>query len=369
MTRTTLAHRIASVVLISALALASRPLRSEGPAESITPPPLSTAGGPNGDYEPQLVARIQSLAESDRKAFFRALRKQQRELERRIQEIEFNLDRAGSLAKALELDGSGLAPQARGLTKGQGEAIARYRSMARAIRRARADHDPQRIDADELQTDLYAGFQFSSLYRDPDRSDSFFSKSRPFVALDIRQAFRWPDQEQWMEFFGTLSFQSSSKETSDTVAIITTSGNFRGEMGLWWMRALTESVSWGVVGSLGLVGYSQPEVGEGLAGSSRDEFRNRARIGLTLRQEEGPFRGSTAELAAVRDPQFISRDRLMIRGKVILTQFGSQGSSGDFFMEGQVSKGRSGRDEAVLLLGIRLSTLPFLRSLGVGRGA
>jgi len=238
--------------------------------------------------------------------------------------------------------------------------------MARAIVRERRAGDPQQMDADELQTDLYAGFQFSSLYRDPEKSASFFSKSRPFVALDLRQTIRWPGREQWMEFFGTLSFQSSSKETSDAVAVITTSGNFRGEMGLWWMRSLTESVSWGVVGSLGLVGYSQPEVAADLEGSNRDEFRNRARVGVTLRQEEGALRGSTAEISFVRDPQFIHRDRLMVRGKVVLTQFGSQGSSGDFYMEGQVSKGRAGRDEAVLLLGVRLSTLPFLRSLGVG---
>jgi hypothetical protein len=35
-------------------------------------------------------------------------------------------------------------------------------------------------------------------------------------------------------------------------------------------------------------------------------------------------------------------------------------------MEGWASKGQVGRDEAVLLLGIRLSTLSFLRSLGGG---
>lgn len=343
-------------------------LQGQNPEYRATPPALSVEGGPNPAYEDELRLQIERLPEAERRAFFRRLRQQQRELKTRVQEMEFNLERAQTLRKALEKDGSGSAPLADGLLGAQARAILRYRSMGRVIVQARRTGDPQQIDAEDLQTDLYAGFQFSSLYRDPEQSASFFSKSRPFVALDLRQIFRWPGREQWVEFFGTLSFQSSSKETSDAVAVITTSGNFRGEMGAWWMRSLSENVSWGLVGSLGLVGYSQAEVAEDLTRSNRDEFRNRSRIGITLRQEQGALRGSTAEISLVRDPQFVSRDRLMVRGKVVLTQFGSQGSSGNFFMEGLVSKGRAGRDEAVLLLGIQLSTLPFLRSLGVGGG-
>ncbi|MBK8792418.1 MAG: hypothetical protein IPN59_04555 [Holophaga sp.] len=334
--------------------------------EGLPMPVLTRDGGPNASYADELRAQIQRLPQAERKAFFRKLRKQQRELKARIQELEFNLEKSESLHKVLQKDGSGLAPQMVNLIKAQGEAIAVYRDMARTMVRERRAGDPQQLDADDLQTDLYAGLQFSSLYRDPEKSTSFFSTSRPFVALDLRQTIRWPGREQWMEFFGTLSFQSSSKETSDAVAVITTSGNFRGEMGAWWMRTLAEGVSWGVIGSVGVVGYSTPDAGEDLQGTKRDEFRNRTRLGVTLRQEEGSLRGSTAEISFVRDPQFIARDRLMVRGKVVLTQFGSQGSSGDFFMEGFVSKGRTGRDEAVLLLGIRLSTLSFLRGLGVG---
>lgn len=337
-------------------------------ATAMQPPALTREGGPNGGYADELRGALQRLPEAERKPFFRQLRRQQRELKTRIQEMEFNLEQSISLRKSLEKDGSGLALKTDSLIQAQREAIARYREMARVIVRERRAGDPQQMDADEFQTDLYAGLQFSSLYRDPEKSTSFFSTSRPFVALDLRQTLRWPGKEQWVEFFGSLSFQSSSKETSDAVAVITTSGNFRGEMGLWWMRALTEGVSWGVIGSVGLMGYSTGPDSSDLQSSRRDEFRNRTRVGVTLRQEGGSFRGSTAEVSYVRDPQFVSRDRLLVRGKVILTQFGSQGSSGDFFMEGFVSKGRSGRDEAVLLLGIRLSTLSFLRGLGVGSG-
>jgi len=52
--------------------------------------------------------------------------------------------------------------------------------------------------------------------------------------------------------------------------------------------------------------------------------------------------------------------------RVVLTQFGSQGTSGDFYMEGSVNKGRHGKDEAVMLVGFRLSTVEFFRSLGSG---
>ncbi|MDP2876158.1 MAG: hypothetical protein Q8O00_08245 [Holophaga sp.] len=330
-------------------------------------PSLTREGGPNPSYGEELLAQAKNVPLGERTGYFRRLRRQQREIKARIQEMEFNLDRSESLAKALERDGTGLTPQMTSLIKAQGEAITMYRTMARTMAQVRQTFDSQQIDADDLQTDLYAGLQFSSLYRDPEKSTSFFSTSRPFVALDLRQTLRWPERGQWVEFFGTLSFQSSSKETSDAVAVITTSGNFRGEMGAGWMRSLTEGLSWGFIGSLGLVGYSTPVVAADLQTSNRDEFRNRTRFGVTLRQEEGALRGSTAEIAFVRDPQFLHRDRLLVRGKVVLTQFGSQGSSGDFFMEGFVSKGRAGSDEAVLLLGIRLSTISFLRGLGVGR--
>jgi hypothetical protein len=186
------------------------------------------------------------------------------------------------------------------------------------------------------------------------------------VALDLRHVFRWPGGEKWVEAFGTLAFQSASKETSDTVAVITTTGDFKGEIGGWWMRPLTETVSWGVLGSTGLVGYSTPQTGSGLSSTSRDQFRSTYLCGFTLRQEEGALRNSMAEIAYEKDPLFIHSDRLLVRGKVVLTQFGSSGSNGDFYMEGYTSKGRAGRDEAVLLLGIRLSTLSFLRSLGGG---
>ena len=38
---------------------------------------------------------------------------------------------------------------------------------------------------------------------------------KPFVTLDLRDTFRWPDQDRWVDFFGTLSFESASKENSD----------------------------------------------------------------------------------------------------------------------------------------------------------
>jgi hypothetical protein len=222
------------------------------------------------------------------------------------------------------------------------------------------------VDAMDFQADFYAGLGFSNLYSEGSTNSSFFSTSKPFVALDLRNTFRWPGGERWMDVFGTLSFQSATKENSDTVNVITTSGNFKGEMGAWWMNAFTENLSWGLIGSIGLVGYSQPQQGADLSASSRDEFRTTATLGVTLRQESGPMRTSFAEVAYIKDPLFLHPNRLMVRGQVVLTQFGSKGSNGDFFIEGRASKGRSGRDEAMLLLGLRLSTVSFLRSLGGG---
>jgi len=331
------------------------------------PPPLVRGGVPNPRYAEELKAKLATLEPDERKAFFRLVRQQQRDVRQRIEEMRYTLGQAQDLEKSLDRQSSPLVPEAERVVSAQRVLIAQYKALDKVIARERATTDPQRIDADPLIADLYAGVQFSSLYRDPDRSSSFFSKSRPFVALDIRQAYRRPGDDQWVEAFGTLSFQAASKETSDTVDVITTSGHFRGEVGGWWMRTLSENVSWGVIGSMGIVGYTQPETAADLTTSDRDQFRNRMRIGLTLRQEEGSLRGSVAEMSYVRDPLFLSQDRLFLRGRVVLTSFGSMGSGGDFYMEGSVSKGRSGRDEAVLLVGIRLDTLSFLRGLGMKR--
>jgi len=354
-----------ALMLGPALAAQADPDLSLEP-EKVQPPPLQLKGEANPAYAAELEARLAGLRQPDRKAFFRQLRRQQRSLNRYLEQMTFNYEKTKDLHASLKNEEPALVAQAAGMLEAQRQAILKYRGMERAIENLRRREDPMKVDAQEFQADLYAGFQFSSLYQDQDQTGSFFSKSLPFVSLDLRHAFRWPEGEQWLEGFGTLSFQSASKETSDTVSVITTTGNFKGEMGGWWMRPLTESVSWGVLGSTGLVGYSTQNQAAGLSSSSRDQFRSTFHLGVTLRQEAGAMRDSVAEIAYEKDPLFLRPDRLLVRGKVVLTQFGSTGANGDFFMEGWTSKGRSGRDEAVLLLGIRLSTLSFLRSLGGG---
>ncbi len=329
-------------------------------------PLCQIAGSPNLRFETELDVVLESLSAHERKPFFKALRGKQRELQARILEVERGLQQAQSLRNTLEREGSANLPQAQALVEGQSRMLSEFREMDKVIARKRWDEDPLKLDADELKVDLYGGFQFSSLFSEQDQKGSFFSKSRPFVALDIRQTFRRPAQETWWEVFSTLSFQSSSFETSETLNVITSSGHFRGEVGLWWMRSLTERVSWGVVGSAGVVGFSQPVNQSDLTATSRDEFRNRFKLGFTTRQEEGAFKGSFAEWSYLRDPLFRYQDRIYMRGRVVLTQFGSQGASGDFYMEGSVNKGGHGKDEAVVLVGFRLSTVAFFRSLGGG---
>lgn len=329
-------------------------------------PPCQIAGAPNARFEADLDAAGRGLSEPARRAFFKALRAKQRELQLRILEVERGLQQARSLRNTLEREGSANLPQAQALVDGQARMLAEFREMDKVIARRRWEDDPLKLDADEFKVDLYGGFQFSSLFTEQDQKSSFFAKSRPFVALDIRQTFRRPAQDTWWEVFSTLAFQSSSFETSETLNVITSSGHFRGEVGLWWMQTLTERVSWGVVGSAGVVGFSQPVNQSDLNATSRDEFRNRFKVGVTTRQEEGAFKGSFAEWSYLRDPLFRYQDRIYMRGRVVLTQFGSQGASGDFYMEGSVNKGSRGKDEAVMLVGFRLSTVAFFRSLGGG---
>lgn len=329
-------------------------------------PPCQIAGSPNPRFEAELDEAVKTLSSDERRPFFKALRARQHELHHRIQEVERGLQQAQSLRNTLEREGSPNLPQAQALVAGQSRLLASFRDMDKVIARKRWAEDPMKLDADELKVDLYGGFQFSSLFSEQDPNGSFFSKSRPFVALDIRQTFRRPAQDTWWEVFSILAFQSSSIESSDAVNVITSSGQFHGEIGLWWMESLTERVSWGLVGTAGVVGYSKPVQQADLSGTSRDEFRNRFKLGVTTRQEAGALKGSFAEWSYLRDPLFRSQDRLYLRGRVVLTQFGSQGASGDFYMEGSVNKGRRGKDEAVILLGFRLSTVTLFRSLGGG---
>lgn len=346
--------------------LCTSALVAQAPGPAV--PSCQIAGVPNAQFESQLSTALASLsaAPAERRAFFKQLRSKQRELQYRIFEVERGLQQAQSLRNTLEREGSPNLPEAQALVDGQARLLGTFREMDKVIAQVRWKEDPLKLDAEELKVDLYGGFQFSSLFSDPDQKGSFFSKSRPFVALDIRQSFRRPAQDTWWEMFSTLSFQSSSLETSEALNVITTSGHFRGEVGLWWMNNLTERVSWGVLGSAGVVGFTQPVTQADLTSTSRDEFRNRFKAGLTTRQEEGSFKGSFAEWSYLRDPLFRYQDRLYMRGRVVLTQFGSQGASGDFYMEGSVNKGRHGKDEAVMLVGFRLSTVAFFRSLGSG---
>ena len=346
------------------LLFATAALLAQAPIPTV--PACQIAGAPNLRFEDELDAAVRALAPLDRRPFFKALRAKQRELQHRILEIERGLQQAQSLRNTLEREGSPNLPQGQALVGGQARLLASFREMDKVIARTRWAEDSMKLDADELKVDLYGGFQFSSLFSEQDQKGSFFSKSRPFVALDIRQTFRRPAQDIWWEVFSTLAFQSSSFETSETLNVITSSGHFHGEVGLWWMQSLTERVSWGLISSAGVVGYSQPVTESDLTTTSRDEFRNRFKVGFTTRQEEGAFKGSFAEWSYLRDPLFRYQDRIYMRGRVVLTQFGSQGASGDFYMEGSVNKGGHGKDEAVVLVGFRLSTVAFFRSLGGG---
>ena len=337
-------------------------------AQEAPAPPVPSANkdeGPNPDFKSELEAAASGLQPAQVQPFFKSLRKAERDLRVRIEFTRRTLNQARKLQRDLQAQDAPTVNKAKIVVASEEARLAAYRGMMKAIDDVRHRLDPQRIDAGELQVDLYGGFMFSSLYEDSAQNASFFSKSRPFASLDIRQSFRRPGSDGWLETFSTLSFQSSSVEQSDTVNVITSSGEFRAEAGGWWIRPFTEGVSWGVVGAIGLVGSSQPQPqGQGLASANRDSFQGTARLSVTLRQEQGSLKGSFAEWGYLRDPLFLRRDRLFVRGRVVLTQLGSEGASGDFYMEGSVNKGASGRDEAVLLVGVRLSTLAFLRSLG-----
>lgn len=368
LTRSLLRPALACLCLaVPAAAQDASPAAQEAATEPREAPPVPSLHrdeGPNPDFRKELDQAAAGLKPEEVKPFFHALRRTEKELRSRIEFTQSTLKEARKLQRNLEEQKAPTVNKARIVVSSEEARLRAYKTMEKDIEAVRHRLDPMQLDADELKVDLYGGFMFSSLYQDDAQNASFFSKSRPFASLDIRQAFRRPERDAWFETYSTLSFQSSSLEQSDTVNVITSSGQFRAEAGVWWLKPLTETVSWGVVGGVGMVGASQAQQGDGLSSSSRDSFRSTGRLSLTLRQESGQLKGSFAEWGYLRDPLFLKRDRLFVRGRVVLTQLGSEGANGDFYMEGSVNKGASGRDEAILLVGIRLSTLAFLRSLG-----
>jgi hypothetical protein len=225
-------------------------------------------------------------------------------------------------------------------------------------------------DAFALNLDLYAAAVFSNLYRDPTKSQGYFSTSRPFLLLEIRKLVGqepfgpFKDFSLWGELqLQTASFQSVDNPTLQPIDSFTAEMGF--ETKLASLAAKTAALN--VVFGLGSAGFSAADPGPGLAPHEPDSFGWRGRLGLRLREVQTIWEGTFSELSVFHDPTFIQDWRILVRGRVVVS---GAGSGLGAFIEGSLNSGLNSsnkRDEIRLVVGIRLDTLAVLRAV-VGAG-
>ena len=104
-------RRLCLPVLLAGAAWAAPPDAEDLGLEPahVLPPPLQVGGELNPDYARELEARLAALPAGDRKAFFQLLRRQQRSLNRFLEELEFNYRKAHALHGALDGESRALA--------------------------------------------------------------------------------------------------------------------------------------------------------------------------------------------------------------------------------------------------------------------
>ena len=154
--------RISRFIVCAALAAAPAWCQEADPEldldrTRVVPPVVTVAGKPNPEYGSALENRVRSLHPNERKAFFKQLRKQQRELERRIEEMVFNYDKAKALARDISPGGAEISARAADLVETDRVTIIRYKEILRHIQNVRQRQDPQRVDALDFQADAWGG--------------------------------------------------------------------------------------------------------------------------------------------------------------------------------------------------------------------
>ena len=152
----------------------------------VVPPSLQVRGEPNGAYAAELEARVRSLDPTERKAFFKHLRKQQRELGRRIEEMIFNYEKSKALKRDISGEGGGISTRAGDLVEFQRKCILQFKEIHHQIDIVRKREDPQRVDALDFQADFYAGLQFSNLYSEGDKNSLIVKAEMAQIETTIR---------------------------------------------------------------------------------------------------------------------------------------------------------------------------------------
>lgn len=325
------------------------------PAVQDPPPVLNGDGSVNADLVIGAANYLASLKATDRSAYVRKLRAT-------LETVRAEL----SAAKA----------------NGTGDRVAALTLLESALSDLLATEHP-----DDLRIDIYGATVSSTLYHE-DGSTGQFGKARPYLEIQIRQTFRRSGSNRGWDIWGTITAQTAAfapaqaptpEAGSPTLAgRIRTASNdgvhesihsFTVEAGTehgipTWFH--NDNVRLGVLAGLSLSSFESTAGDTDLRPQDRNYFMPGGRAGIVVRQIAGSWRGTFSEFSYLRDPRFRAADRLLIRGRLVLTPTSGEGEGLGVYLEGSMNAGR-GRDEARLVIGIRLDTLAILRAIVGGK--
>lgn len=224
-----------------------------------------------------------------------------------------------------------------------------------------------------LQLDFYGAVSYSNLFRGTAQDTGFFSKSGSALLMEMNQAFT--KNRRW-EIFGVVGSMTTSTVAGTTAAqAITSAGNVTAKGGVMVFPVMP----W--YGWLGLGGFAAGGVlgvpgGNATTGvTTNEDLKSTYEAGAIVRQLAGEWKNSYLTVGYARDPRFEHRDRLVVRGRLVVSPAskidGTKVLTGGLgaFLEGSVSSGR-GPAEARVTIGIKLDVIQVLRSIiGIGTGS
>lgn len=228
-------------------------------------------------------------------------------------------------------------------------------------------HFDQEINARNpfaLHLDLYAGTQFSNLYREkPD--DGYFAKSRSFLFLEIGQVLT---SDLQLATYGLVSLQTKTNPGEDAKKDVQATGGFGVEAGLvYWPKCVSPgNIRLGLIGGMGALAFEDPNTDPAKTdpNSTTDHFHVTTRLGAIVLQSQGLWAGTFSEFAYVKDPRFAHRSRFVAKGRIVLSPdiAGNGGKGLGAYVEGAINQGR-GKDEGRITVGVRLDILSVLRGI------
>lgn len=385
------------------------PTAAAVPTAPAPPALVGSDAKPNQKFLEEVQAQLLGLDEAARPAYFKALAVRRKEAQRRLSDArnlvksdeealarrkeaamqarkEADADRTSGPKAAAATAAESAADEARAQLAAAWDARDLYQAADSGLLRIITDGDPT-----ELRLDFYASTVFSNLYRDPEKDEGLFAKSRPFLLFESRQKALFIDSRGDLDLWfaaqlQTSAFQPTPAATATPTPTATATAGVIGtspprpaaaadsglsgvqsidvELGVEYrlQRMTSDKTALSIVGGVGMATFEAAEPGDGLRAQTADDFLFQGHAGVLVREIAGSWDGTFLELAYRYDPRFKAANRLAARGRIVLSPLSGEGRGLGAFVEGSYDVGR-GRDETRLVVGLRLDVISVLRGI------